>query len=435
MYLKKIIIKDIRSIKDIEITFNEPYNGWHVLIGDNGSGKSSIIKSICVALVGTDEAESLREDWSKWINKSAKEAQISLELIPDYEFDSPQLRKKRVQTVINKIDFVSKKTQNIFSNGISLDFSKEENDPYDYNWAQDKVGWFSAAYGPYRKFTGGGNLESDFSFSHPKAAAHLSAFGDELGLNGAIDWLIHLRFRSLEKNTQNGKLYTELLDSFVTFINNSELLPYNSKVTQVTSNGVLIKDALGNEISLYEMSDGYKTVISMIFDIIFQLIKTYGAQQVFEQQKNGYKFIDLPGIILIDEVDAHLHPKWQIKIGESFKRIFPKIQFIVTTHSPLICRSVKENNSIWLLPSLEQIGKSYREILGTEKQKLVDGNILDAYGTDIFGKATVRSKKSEEKLERLGVLNMMLALGKISESEKDERNNLLKIFGTDDPIG
>lgn len=431
MYIKEVKIRNIRSIKEVKLSYNEPYAGWHVLIGDNGSGKSSILKSICLALIGIDEAESLREDWSKWINKKASEAEVSISLVPDYEFDFTTKRKK-AEIVNNKIIFKSNKSlNNIFLNNAIIEALKDETDPSDYNWGA-MHGWFSAAYGPYRKF--GGNDITDFSSSHPRASAHLSAFGEETGLKGCIDWLTQLRIRSLEKDNADSKVFSNLLSLFVRFINNSELLPYNSKVISVTTNEVLVKDIHGNEVSIFDLSDGYRTILSMTFDIVFQLLKVYGINQVFNNIEKGIAKIDLPGVILIDEIDAHLHPKWQIKIGEWFKKIFPRIQFIVTTHSPLICRSVKDNNSIWLLPSIENENNSYREVLGSEKEKLILGNILDAYGTDIFGRSTVRSRASNESLELLGRLNMLMALGKITNEEKIERDRLLKIFSTDDPI-
>jgi hypothetical protein len=137
--------------------------------------------------------------------------------------------------------------------------------------------------------------------------------------------------------------------------------------------------------------------------------------------------------VLIDEIDAHLHPTWQTRIGKWFTKYFPQIQFIVTTHSPLICRA-SEEGSIWRLtaPGSEEPSA---EITGADKDKLIFGNVLDAYGTEFFGKSPVRSTASDEKLDKLGQLNMLAALGKISEEEEKERIQLQQIFTTDDPIG
>ncbi len=141
----------------------------------------------------------------------------------------------------------------------------------------------------------------------------------------------------------------------------------------------------------------------------------------------------MPGVVLIDEVDSHLHPSWQTRIGQWFTKFFPNIQFIVTTHSALICRAC-ENSSIWRLASPGSDDRS-EEITGIAKKRLIFGNVLDAYGTELFGKSPVRSDKSDEMLKRLGRLNMLSAFGKISEEEEKERIHLKGILSTDDPTG
>ena len=178
------------------------------------------------------------------------------------------------------------------------------------------------------------------------------------------------------------------------------------------------------------MSDGFRSILSMTFEIIRQMSKTFEAD-IFLLNTSNTLLIE--GVIMIDEIDAHLHPTWQTKIGHWFTKHFPKIQFIVTTHSPLICRAA-ENGSIWQLGEPGSKERA-REITGLEKERLISGNILDAYGTELFGESAVRSAQSAGKLKRLGQLNILYALGKIGEGEGNERLELQKILMTDDPTG
>ncbi len=70
MYLREVHIKNIRSLKEIQ--WEVPKNkaaGWHVIIGDNGSGKSSFLRSIALALIGPRDAMSLRLSWDDWLRK------------------------------------------------------------------------------------------------------------------------------------------------------------------------------------------------------------------------------------------------------------------------------------------------------------------------------------------------------------------------------
>lgn len=88
--------------------------------------------------------------------------------------------------------------------------------------------------------------------------------------------------------------------------------------------------------ALRELSDGYRGVIALVADIARRsatLLPTAGANVLSEIQ----------GIVVIDEVDLHLHPEWQWRLLRSLSETFPKIQFVVTTHSPLVLSSVKNH--------------------------------------------------------------------------------------------
>ena len=168
------------------------------------------------------------------------------------------------------------------------------------------------------------------------------------------------------------------------------------------------------------MSDGYRSVLSMTIDIIRFLIETYGVEKVFPNKTQVT--IDLPGVVLIDEVDAHLHPTWQTRIGQWFTKYFPNIQFIVTTHSPLVCRAC-ENGSIWRLAAPGSSNES-GEITGTYKKRLIYGNVLDAYGTEVFGENVSISEESDDKMNRLTLLNNKSIQGETSDAEEQELSEL-----------
>lgn len=143
-------------------------------------------------------------------------------------------------------------------------------------------------------------------------------------------------------------------------------------------------------VAINELSDGFRSILSLTFELIRLLIATYGTSAVFA--KTGS--IPLPGVVIIDEVDAHLHPTWQTKIGQWFTKYFPKLQFIVTTHSPLICRACGKTGKIFRLAAPGS-GKESGEITGIERDRLVYGDILDAYATDAFGEDLERGEEGK----------------------------------------
>lgn len=91
----------------------------------------------------------------------------------------------------------------------------------------------------------------------------------------------------------------------------------------------------------YELSDGYRNTLSLIADIAYRMA-------VLNPQFLGDVTKKTPGIVLIDEVDLHLHPIWQKRILKTLKNVFPLVQFIVTTHSPSIISSAKADELLIL---------------------------------------------------------------------------------------
>ena len=166
----------------------------------------------------------------------------------------------------------------------------------------------------------------------------------------------------------------------------------------------------------------------MTFELIRQLASQFGAENVFSEEDPT--IIKPAGVVVIDEIDAHLHPNWQRRIGKWFCKHFPNVQFVVSTHSPLVCQSA-ENGSIFLLPEAGSANEATM-LEGTEFNRLVYGNVLDAYGTEAFGgeAALTRSQESKQKHQRLAELNNKEIVKRLSQDEKVEQEKLRSILPT-----
>jgi len=137
---------------------------------------------------------------------------------------------------------------------------------------------------------------------------------------------------------------------------------------------VTYKDNFGElkKHPLRELSDGYKNTLNIIADIAYRMAVL--NPQFLEN------VVDLtPGIVLIDEIDLHLHPSWQKRIIKDLRNIFPKVQFIVTTHSPSVISSISNEHLIILkdseaiYPSTSTYGRDansvLREIMGVSERQ------------------------------------------------------------------
>ena len=421
MHIRDIQIKNVRSLRSHRWSFAPTKcAGWHVILGDNGSGKSSFLRAIALALVGAGRAEGLRQSWHDWLTHGRQEGEIRLMLwsaTPD---------------VVHSVNLPA---DNLYSLGVKLRRKSGDEteladlpptDPSRQSLAQalslDEVftarEWFSTSFGPFRRFSGGTNQLAELP---PLLARHLSLFDEGVAFTKCLDWLQDLKFRALEHDPEGG-----LLDRLIRFVNESDFLPSGVRIEDVTSRNVMFRDANGVVVPVMDLSDGYRSVLSMTFEIVRQMAMTFGPDEVFDPDDPTR--IVPEGVVIVDEIDTHLHPTWQSRIGHWFCSRFPNVQFIVSTHSPLVCQSAV-NGSVYLLPrsgSGEKGGKLKRDTL----LRLVHGTVLDAYGTEAFGReaAATRSPRSRELHRRLAQLNNRELLEGLSPQEKRERDRLRRML-------
>ncbi len=239
----------------------------------------------------------------------------------------------------------------------------------------------------------------------------------------ALSWRYRIANRhwlSAEKNFQG--VGQELLDPLIQFINQEDFLPSGVRLKEISPKQIVFTDAAGVSIPVQDLSDGYRSILSMTFELIRELYFAFGSSAVFDP--DDPKQVRASGVVLIDEIDAHLHPTWQKRIGFWLCEHFPNIQFIVSTHSPLICQAA-EHGSILLLPRSGTDEKA-RLLDGNEFKRVVYGNVLDAYGTDAFGAeaANTRSPTAQGMRDRLAQLNNKELIKGLDEAERKQQVQL-----------
>jgi predicted ATPase len=407
MYIKKIYLQRIRKFHRFEWKLDmsdKELAGWHVFIGDNGSGKSTILKAIALVLVGEGEAQALRDYWQDWLPVNETAGYINLEFYWDNAYDEKaKLRSKELGLAMVRTT----------SSGVGLKFGMITDGEKRYELEKNYELGFSAAYGPFRRFLGGKSIATG-----SKRPAHLSVFGEEIALSETLDWLRELRFKELEKR-EEGKI----LDKIRRFINQQNFLPHGIQLGEVNSEGVFFHEASGTNVPVENLGDGYRSILSMVFDIIRQMQIAYKTDDLFSEDGTT---IVMPGVVLIDEIDAHLHPEWQRTIGNCLTKLFPKIQFIVSTHSPLVCQAAVKG-SIWRLPAPDSDEEAYQIKPESEDWKrLVYGDVLEAYSTDLFGENIDRSEEAQALFKELGELSVKEMEEALTVEEEKRLDELMK---------
>jgi energy-coupling factor transporter ATP-binding protein EcfA2 len=399
-FLQRVEISNVRSLRDLVWEPQvDQLPGWHVLIGDNGSGKSTLLQAMALGLVGQAGAEALRENWDNWLTREQPRGHILLDIANAASTEVSLSRRDGAVIFRQERGMIS------------------DQGPWDA-----RSSFFSAAYGPFRRFSGGNQTYQDLFKSHPRLAAHLSVFDEGVALAEYRDWLIGLQLGDLQKDPGS-----ELLEYVINFVNQRGLFPHRAQLTKITQEGILFTDGDGQRVSLDDLSDGYRSMLSMTFELIRQMARFYGADGVFAQDDPGK--ITAPGIVLIDEIDAHLHPTWQREVGVWLCEHFPRVQFIVTTHSPLVCQAAHAG-TVYRLPRPGSDERP-RMLEGIELDRLRYGNVLDAYGTEAFGDIA-RSEEAQKLQSRLAELNVkeVLKKGGLSDEERQEQVRLRAILPT-----
>lgn len=387
MEIRRIEIEDIKGLR--RVVMEVPGPGWHVVLGENGSGKTTLVRAVVLGVLGGEAIFT---------------AHVAT---PTIGHDHGHIY------IINKNSSFS--NINVYMYGIKT------------NHNHDGI-YFSSSFGPFRRLTGGTDRHDKLYTSHPHVARHLSAFGEDVALTSGLEWLKRLAIAE-----RFGKRDAQLRERLTRFLNESGLLPGGARVVDADDEDVYAVDGAGVRLPVRELSDGFRSVLALAFELLRQLMEHYGEDKVLAE-RDGRLVADVPGVVLIDEVDAHLHPSWQNRIGGWFIQHFPQIQFIVTTHSPLICRSSREQDRIWRLVPADGSGSNQAiAIEGLQKKRLIYGDLIEALASDGFGLPEIgRSEAGKQKLRRLAELRRKRRAG-LTPEEQEELLDLSAVFLADEP--
>lgn len=178
------------------------------------------------------------------------------------------------------------------------------------------------------------------------------------------------------------------------------------------------------ELPVANLSDGIRNTIGMVADIAFRATK-------LNPQLGAKAALETPGIVLIDEVDMHLHPQWQQTILESLTKAFPKIQFIVTTHSPQVLSCV-DKSSIRVLREKIDYETQQKTIVVEEVQQQTRGVSSADLLAEIMGVNPVPNIPESRMVSEYHALIAQ----NLHETEegKDIRLALEKHFGNNHPV-
>ncbi len=402
MYLGNIQLDKIKCFDELQLDFMDGRNNeprlMTVILGDNGVGKTTLLQAIAVTLGGTEITGPI-PDYINWIQVGSQKGHFQANI----HFGKSTKKPLGQRTYKNKCSLSKYPIHNIGFSMMPNKFNKDD---------------LACGYGPLRHFTNHRFSEAQDS----RQSRMASLFGQSDALIPIEAWLLELDRRALieEREGQDSKyrktfeqvaktllrmMPEEHLKQITDDINSVDLSTF---VKTTTEQGLLWFDGLGNWVSLSQLSDGYQSIMAWTGDLVYRLSNAFPkAENLLEQE----------GVVLIDEVDIHLHPNWQRKILDQLRQTFPKIQFIVTTHSPLVAASAKEDELFVL--------KREQDKVIIEAEAAVQGWRADQILTSpLFDLDSTRTPKTEQQLARYDELLILQAQGKLDTTQTQELVNL-----------
>ena len=430
MYLDRIVLQNIRGFENLDFSLarsDGSYAGWTVFTGDNGSGKSTLLKAIAVGLTGRDTARALQPSFNRWVRHGASkdEGTIQLEIVRVAADDELALQGNKPGTSFPaRLSLKNGGRETTLQEEVPAKRSQTYRTPDRTIWSSSVAGWFSCGYGPFRRVFGASSEATQMMVS-PSTARFATMFQEAASLAEADRWLRELRCKALE----NRQAEREQLDLLLDLLND-DLMPNKLRVARVDSDGLWLVDRNGIELAWSEMSDGYRAMLALLADILHHLINAYTIKELTARDEGGHLFITRSGVVLIDEVDAHLHPEWQREIGFWLKRRFPRIQFLVTTHSPIICQAA-DPNGLFVLPEPGS-DQQPRALDADDYNKVIASRPDTILLTPAFGLQNTRSPEAvDARSEYARLQTKKRSIGELTVAEQ-EREEQLEVFALND---
>jgi len=320
MYIKKVTLKHIRCFENLTLDFSSDgdIDKLAIIAGDNGAGKTTLVRCIALGLCDQDNATALLRDLgSELICRDHLEANINIELM-----DGKKIREIKITFGKNPY-------------GVETISNYEPKKNKQFPWKK----LFVCGYGANRGI--GGSDEPAEQYQVSDAVYTLINYDWPLLDAEKQFWRIVAGDERIKGDTKIAN--KEKREKLVCNILRQILELQKKDSVALTNKGIRLKIGNAPDLPISACADGYEATITWLLDLLGRFHQANLSQDSKIPKAfpiNIQEFTDqLKGIVIIDEIEQHLHPKWQKGIISQLAKQFPNIQFIGTTHSPLVLSS------------------------------------------------------------------------------------------------
>jgi uncharacterized protein (TIGR02646 family) len=275
--VERVVITNIRLIEHLELMVEPATSAapWLMLLGENSAGKSTVLQSVALALIGDAYRARLAVEPADYLRHGERRGRIEV-----YLSNSPE----PIRLDVTKTDFRS-------------------------NSPEPKV--LLLGYGATRLLPRPRDAVKPLT---TQVARVENLFDPFVPLGDPDRWLMELEPVPY-RNASRALL--KILD-----------LDKEARLRRDRRAGRLEIETFGDRIPLSHLSAGYQSVVALAVDVMSVLFHSWSSMEVAE------------GIVVIDELGAHLHPRWRMQIVNALRDVFPRVQFLASTHDPLCLRGL-----------------------------------------------------------------------------------------------
>ena len=386
MYIDSIALREFRTFRKTSIDFLHPdasvqsgaeppeLMNLNLVIGGNGSGKTTLLKGVALASLGPAVADSGLFPYHLVRRGSGGPTKDGALIEACYTLGA-QDRKGDVKSNVSRME--------------SRIRVERRGDLERFKWAhRDEDAWrpiYSGSSDAFFFVGYGANRQVEKVERVDMAARQASSFTRVRRIRGLFEetysllplshWLPRYQFQNRGRFVQVRALINRLLG------------PGRYRFTGKMEDGEYVFQHGSTRVPFPALSDGYQAFLGWIGDLLYHVCETCPSGRRLDQNQ---------GIVMVDEVDLHLHPAWQLELLPRLAGALPKIQFIATSHSPLLVGSLEWSNII--IARQRRNGASFLTRTRVDLSKLDADQILL---TELFGLRTTRSAAQSDRIRQL----------------------------------
>ena len=333
MQIKNVHLVNYRGMKDLTVDF---WPGVNLIIGDNGAGKSSLLSGLNKALsrvfqnIESLSSEVITKEEVRFTSSLVGDATESIEYYTpsiaecDIEFDNNITHcKSIIENVDGDTDLVAR-FNNSATGSSSCILQERINDK---NAALPLLAYQSDKKGKVPVV-----MERVPAGKVERRQGYRGALSGVFDSKNVQNWCFQMELNAFQRKTKITE-YETFKKIVSDFVENVEEKNARKNVYFSSEQWTLVYSDGRTTQPLYSLSAGYQGILCLIMDLACRTV-------ILNPRMEDYKAVE--GIVLIDEIDQHLHPRWQWKILGALRATFPNVQFIIATHSPIVISSAED---------------------------------------------------------------------------------------------